>query len=930
MDWRAEIRQQLAGAGLQPAREEEIVEEFAQHVEDRYREALARGASDPEAQAAARREIRSGRLAREIAGVVTDAAPAPPVGWAPDRASGRPGSGRWFNGVWQDIRYATRTLRRSPGFVAAATLTVALSTGPTIAALGVANWLFFRPLPGVLAPDRIGLVWFGTWEDVGFGPSFVSYAQVADIQARLTTITGLTGQQQASLNLSIDHAPPRVVPGSFVMGNFFDLLGVRFLEGRGFLPEDDRGAAGDIAVVLSADLARLLFPEGSATGRLVRLNGYACRVVGVASPAFRGTKLGRSTDLWLPGLMSPRINHAPPERWTYAPGRGPFYEFLVRLSPGATFAQADAELRAATLALEGAGGPGAARFRTVQPTLVPEAGLDVFARHSGWNFTRLLLAVGALLVLLGVANLANLFIFRGVTRSQEAAVRRALGASGSRLARLHLVESLIVSGLGGLLGIGMTAGVKAWLDGANAPGVGALEVVIDWRLLAIALSIAAGVGVVLSVAPARVAARTSLAGAMGRGSRGGTRSTARLRTGLAVVQLVLSVVLFVGALLFVRTLHNLRSVDLGVNLEGVTTFMFASRGQGYTPARTIQFHRDLIERVRHLPGIDSASLSGNLPVGGIRQGVRVLPPDQAAATLGKSNREAFQAAISVLANDVTPTYFETFGMRMLSGRTLTDAEAYTEGAEPGVVISAALARRLYGTTNAVGRLLTFPGQGSLPRHDAPVIGVVNDVKWGHPMSQDDLLIYGPVGTADPATLGQILSVRSSASSADVVRLVQAEASKLDPALPVSRDRTLTALLDERLTEQRLNAWALGVLAALAFLLAAIGIHGLVSQTVADRFREFGIRFAVGASRRQVVRLVLRGALFVAAMGAPVGLLAAGLGAQLVENQLFGVQPLDALIYAAAALALAAVVVAASLGPAWRASRVDPVNVLRVE
>ncbi len=296
--------------------------------------------------------------------------------------------------------------------------------------------------------------------------------------------------------------------------------------------------------------------------------------------------------------------------------------------------------------------------------------------------------------------------------------------------------------------------------------------------------------------------------------------------------------------------------------------------------------------------------------------------------LGKPNREAFQAALRILTNDVTPGYFQTFGMRFVAGRTFTEAEAYTEGAEPAVIISASLAERLFGTTNAVGRPLTFPGQGSLPRHDAPIVGVVNDVKWGSPTGRDEFLVYRPV--ADSAGLGQILAVRSSATSAEVVRMVQLEASRLDPALPVSRDRTLTALLDERLTQQRLNAWALAVLAALAFLLAAIGIHGLVSQAVADRMREFGIRLAVGASRAQVVRLVLRGALLVIAIGAPLGLALAGAGSHLVESQLFGVRPLDAAIYVAAAFALAAVVIAASVGPAWRASRVDPVNVLRVE
>jgi predicted permease len=930
MDWKAEIRSRLSGSDLQPAREQEIVEEFAQHLEDRYRESLARGASDVDAVAAARREIDAGGwLAREIGRAVTDPVPTPPIGRSSDSGPGRYNLQQWLSGVWQDARYATRTLRRSPGFFAAATLTVAMSTGPTIAAIGVANGLFFRPLPGVQAPHRMAFVWFGRWGEEGsFSPSFVSYAHVASMQARLTTVAGFTGQSSNAVNLSVDGGEPRIVPAGFVMGNFFDVLGVRFVEGRGFRPQEDRNPGGETVTVLSADLAQLLFPTGSAIGRIVRINGQPFEVVGVAAPAFRGTTLGQAEDLWLPGLSKPRINHAPRDRWAYDPDRGPFYEFIIRLSPGATFWQADAELRAAALALVDGEVAGGDRFKTVQPFLFPEFGLEPLTRGSAWSFTRMLLVVGTLLVLLGGANLANLFVFRGITRGHEAAVRRALGASGPRLARLHLAEALIVSGCGALLGVALAAGVKAVLDGSRMPFAGVVDIVIDWRLLAIAMAIAVAIGTFLSVAPARLAARSDLALAIGRGGRSAIRSSVRLRTGLAALQLALSLILLVGALLFVQTLHNLRRVDLGVDLHGVTTFAFAARGQGYTSERTMRFSQDLLERVRQLPGIEAVSVSGNLPVGGVRHGSRVLPPKEAAETLAKSNREAFAAAIRILTNDVSPEYFKAFGMRFLTGRTFTEAEAYTEGIEPAVIISASLAERLYGTTNAVGRLVTFPAQGNLPRHDAPVVGVVNDVRWGNPTRPVELLLYRPF--ADSAGLGQIFAVRASAGSPDVVRMVRAEAAKLDPMLPMARDRTLVALLDERLTQERTSAWTFATLAGLGFLLAAVGIHGLVSQTVADRMREFGLRLAIGATRLEVVRLVLRSALLVIAIGAPLGLLMAGLGSQYIESRLFGVKPLDAVIYTVASLTLAAVVVLASLAPAWRASRVDPVDVLRVE
>lgn len=924
-DWKREVHARLAGAGLRPEREREVVEEFAQHLEDRYRDLIGRGVPEVDAIAETRRELDAARFDRDIARAVLDPPSAPP----PPHVDGLPAR-QWVSGLWQDLRYAARALRRTPGFLIAAAATVALSTGPTIAAIGVANWLFFRPLPGVLAPERMAVVWFGTWSEEGsFSPSRVSYAHLADMRARFTTIDAITGHTSSSVNLALDTAAPRVAAGWFVMANFFDVLGVRFQEGRGFRPEEDWSPGGESVVVLSADLARSLFPGRPAVGRIVRVNGLAFQVVGVTSPSFRGSVLGRPADLWLPGLTSPRVHHFPPGSQAYGPERGPFSDFLVRLSPGATFDQADAELRAAARALGDRETPETVKYRTVQPTLFPEAGLDPFARRIGWSFTRLLLGIGALLVVLGAANLANLFVFRSVTRGQEAAVRRALGASGGQLVRLQLAESVLVSGIGALAGLGVAVAGKAWLDGAMVPGIGRFEIAIDWRLLAIAIAMAAGVGILLSAAPARIAARTTLTGDLSRTSRSATRSTGRLRTSLAVVQLALSLMLLVGALLFIQTLRNLRHVDLGIDPRGVSTFRFASRGQAYTPERTLQFYRDLLERLPHAPGVEAVAAANLVPVEGVTYGLRVLPPAEAASTIGKPNREAFQAALSVLSNEVTPAYFRAIGMQIIAGRTFTDAETYITGVEPGVVISASLAERLYGTTNAVGRLVTFPAQGGLPRHDAPVIGVVSDVRWGSPSRPIEHLIYLPFGGA-ATSVNQVLIVRSSRPAAEVTRLIEAHVSRLDPALPVARDQTMTAILDQQLAQQRVNAWALGVLAGLGFLLAAVGIHGLVAQIAGDRRREFGIRLALGATPWQIILLVLRTALFVIAIGAPLGLVLAGLGSQLVKSRLFGITPLDLAVYIVATLALAAVVVLASLGPARRASRVDPVNVLRVD
>jgi putative ABC transport system permease protein len=904
--------------GVDPDAHVSLVDELAQFLDDRFRATLAAGASLDAARSAALAELDgSHRLADELR------ATRPP---SPAIVPGDP-RGRLFAGLWQDVTYASRTLRRSPAFTIAAVLTIALSTGPTIAALGIANWLFFRPVPGVVAPDRLGVVWFGRWEgSTSFSPSRVAYPHIEEMQRSLTSIDAIVGQQPStSVNLAIDAGAPRVVEAQFVTANYFDVLGVRMTQGRGFRAEEDRDPGGSPVAVLTHTLAQSLFADSAAAGQTIRVNGHAIEVIGVASAEFRGAVTGDRPQLWLPGRATPRISHSPPERWAYAPDRGPFYQFLVRLRRGATFEQADAELQAAAKRLLDGGRPETAKYETVTPTLFPELGLDPFARQSMRPFAGLLVGIAGVLVLLAAANLVNLFMFRGARRLHEAALRRSLGASAARLARLHIVEALIVSVAGAAGGFAIVVAARAWLSTRVLFGVGVLEVAFDWRLFAATAVLTAIIAVVLGSAPARAAARRSLTTTLAASPRTATKTGGRFRTGLAVTQLALSLTLLVGGLLFVQTLRNLHAEDLGIDPSPVTTSSFAVRGQAYDAARTRDFYRQLIDRLRATPGVEAASAATGLPLMS-RSSFRVLPPDVAALE-GKSNRELFDLAVPSLHNNVTPDYFRTFGMRILFGRTFTEAEGYTGGVEPGVVISASLAERLFKTTNAVGRSLSFPAQGSLPRHDAPIVGVVNDVRWSGPERPADFVVYRPFG--DQA-LGSVLAVRSTLPRADVSRLIRSAAATIDPAVPVQFDLSMQQIWDRMMAQRLIFAWVLGVLAALGFALAAVGIFGLVSQAVIERVREFGIRLAIGAQRRDVARLVLKQALVIAAIGVPSGILLAAVSSRFIAAQLFGVTPLAAGVYAAATLTLLAAVFAAVIHPALRAMRVNPVEVMRVD
>jgi predicted permease len=894
-DWRAIVRERVAAAKLDPARESEIVDEITQHVEDRYRELAAAGVPEADAVCESLKEIDAREcLVRELERLPR-IAPVPPVGSPEPRT--------FVAGLGQDLRYTLRLLRKSPGFTFAAVVTIALSTGPTIAALGVTNWLFLRPIPGIHESGRLASVYVGQWSPDGRGisPSWVSYDDLA-------------GHAEMDVAVSLDQTEPLIEPAVLVSANYFDVLGARTQHGRLFQPDDDSVNGGATVAILEARFARRLFGEtGAAIGRPLRLNGHTFRVIGVLDDAFRGTSLTDRPAMWLPARATRRLSHAPESEWAYGPGEGPFYQLVARLAPGASVTQADAEIRVLMRSFAD-DGPGA-KYKTTQPTLFAGVGVGLFERAPMWDLVRLILWVGAALVVLGAANLANLFLSRQARRAQEAAVRRALGASAGRIARLPMIEAVVLAIAGGALGVGFTLVVRAALEGVNIPFFGEMTVPMDWRLFAMALALSLIVGLVLSVLPARLATRADLARAIGRDGRGATRFVGRFRTGLAVTQVALSLGLLVGALLFVRTMQNLNAVDLGFDARGVTNVRLSLRPQGYLGPRAVQFHRDLLARVEADPGIEAASLSLAWPFSGFSRQAMVHLPGQ----------EPKSSAVRVLLNEVSPGYFRTIGLAVTAGRSFTDAETFVDGPEPGLVISEAMARRCFGDAPAVGRMLVFAAGGRSRGQQLPVIGVVHDARWNS-FENPELMVYRPHGAN--AFISSML-VRSSRSPEEVLRLVRAAVRQIDPSVPVQLG-ALQAAVSERMTAQRIRAWSLGALAAIGFVLAAVGIHGLVSQAVVDRTREFGIRRAVGAGTREVVVLVVRQGVRVLALGVPLGLITAALASRWVRGQLFGITPLDPWVYAAAALSLAMVVAAACIAPARRAARVNPVDVLRGE
>ena len=826
-------------------------------------------------------------------------------------------SGAFVDGWRQDVSYAFRRLGREPSVAVLVIVILALTTGPVIAVTGVANWMFLRPLPGVAHPERLIAVNFGTprGERGGYTVSFTSPHHMSLIAASSPAVQGMAGWQPGNFAIAIRGDAARETLGEYVSAGYFEVLGVRLSAGRTLLPEDHESAAGTIVAVLGTGLANRLFGSETAVGRTIALNGSTVTIVGVAAADFNGIHRTRPSEIWLPGVFGRRLAHYPAEQWTDPPDRGPFYMHVARLAPGATRERADVEMTRAAMALS-AKDPTARKFETVRPLVQDDLPGPARALRPVFG---VLFGAGVLLVLLGASNLANLFVFRAIRRGHESAVRRALGASAGRLARLHIIEAFVMALPGAGLGVAIAFALKAWIGEALTAGRMNPMLPIDWRLTGLMLAICTCVAVVLGVLPARLATRAQASGVFGRTGRTVTGRGATLRTTLAVVQLALSLTLLIGALLFTTTLRNVRGIDLGFDPANVLVLDPGFRTQGYRSARVTDYYTELLPRVQRLPGVVAMAVVDGLPLAGGGVNSTVIPAGQ-----GKDQEiRAFHAF-------VTPGYFQTLGIELVSGRPFEERETLAVVPERSVVVSHSLARRLFGNAQAVGRMMLIPEYQQAP-HEVRVVGVARDVRFRDVLEEPGDVVYRPRRGA--GSVNSWLLVRSRDADADaavdVAGLVRKAATALDPAMPLNLF-TMEEVVNREIGPQRLFAWSSSALSILGCMLAAVGMYGLVSQTTIERTREFGIRLAIGAGRWQIVRLVCRSALVVTAIGAPIGVALATMSSRLVENSLFGIATPGPGMYATSMAALIFVVLAASAIPAWLGSRVNPVDVMRAE
>lgn len=882
----------------------DVHDELAAHIEMRREDLVADGMSEDQARAAAERRFGNvPAIARECRDI--------------DERHLRQGRrARMWTDLRQDVSYAFRLIRRSPGFTAVAIVTLALGIGATTTIFSLANWTLLRPIAGVERPDDLHQIWVGARTERGFSPSRVSYPNFTDLRPRLRTVDLAATQNAGALSVAVDRESARPVPGEFVSGNYFDLLGVRFAAGRPFSAGDDRPGAPANVVIVSRAFSESLFGDPTAAlGRNLLINGVAFTIIGIPAEDFEGTHRVRRSSVWLPGSTYPRVNHMPTLSYENRADGG-FYELLGRPVAGHTAAQIDAELQGVAAWLAAEFPKENSKFSRVRFHMMGPLGIDPLVRDRTTGTVLLMLALSGLVLLIACSNVASLLLMRGIGRQGEVAIRTAIGAGRMRVVRQHLTEGTLLWLLGGTAAIGFVWLVLRVVSGAALLGLrGELgQVPLDWRVATFALTLSFIVGVVFTVVPAMRSARVDPGTTLKQEAGSAGPRPLRIGTALSALQVALSLTLMVGALLLGGTMRNLSRVDLGFDPADVHVFTVRPGSLGYSTAQASQYREEFVGRLRRRPGVNGVSTAANVPFwGAYSTRARAVGTDRYHET------GAIQMA--------TPELFEVLRIPILAGRTFSHEDLGAGGGKPRdvVVLGASSARQLFGTTDVAGRTVEFNTISQKGRR-FEVIGVVGDVRTRDLTQPAEPIVY-EAADADFLRRNAVVAVRVTPGTA-IAADVRSIAASLDPALPVANVASMSEHIAAAHGEWTTLARLMTVLSAIAAVLAAVGLYGVIAFGVAARRREFGIRLALGAAPSRVSALVLRRTAMITSAGVVLGLAGASVLSRAIESRLFGVTRFDPATWGMAALLLVVIALAASWIPARRASRVEVTTALR--
>lgn len=803
-----------------------------------------------------------------------------------------------------DLRYAVRTLTRTPGFTAIAVLTIALGIGANTAIFSVVDAVLWRPLP-YPQPDRLMMVWVYNPRQ-GFDKDVASFPTFSDWQRQSRSFEHLAAYSGASVSLT-GRGDPAQLRGARVTPSFFSTLSVRPALGRWFT-EQDAAAGHERVVILEHGLWQSRFGSDPAiVGRTIQLSGQPYEVVGVMPAGFQYPD---EAALWVP--LAPVGPYQ-----QYMESRGTYWLSVIgRLRPETTQTAAQAEMDTI-----------ARRLEQQYPEVSADQGVRLTSLRDeivGDVRRALLVLFGAVgcVLLIACANVANLLLTRATGRNRELAIRTALGARRGVIVRQLLTESLVLALAGAAVGLLLAAwGVSALQQAAptNIPRLASIA--IDVPVLLFTLGLAVVTGVIFGVAPAWHSASVSQSEALKEGGRSGGEGSRgrRIRHVLAVVELAVALVLLVGAGLLVRSLAAIARTDLGFNPRNVLAMSIELPRQKYgEDARVVQFYQQVAERTAALPGVRSVGVGSSVLLGRLPN----------SAMLSVEGRPVSRNAVNIPVpyDTVTNGYFATLGIPLTRGRLFGPED--TPSAPARVIVNEAFVHRFFPSDDPLGKRVTFGSPDDKDAQWLTIVGVVADTRRGGVDRPVWAELYYPLTQSADSRL--TLLVRTAGDPITVARAAQEQVWAVDPAQPVASIRTLDELVARSQANRRFTMLMLGAFAAAALLLAAVGIYGVIAYSTAQRTHEIGLRVALGATRADVLRMVLRDGLRIGALGTVIGLAAAALASRLLAGLLFGVSAHDPLTFVALPAGLMLVAVLASWIPARRALGVEPMRALRGE
>ncbi len=897
-DWKLQIRRRLAKLELEPTREAVIVEELAQHLADCYAELLASGATAAEAERQTRAELSGSELLERELRRVERRTHQEPIILGTNRRR------NMIADLWQDLRYGARMLLKQPGFSLIAILTLALGIGANTAMFSVVNAVLLRPLP-FPEPERLMLLVDGK------GPANFAGADVRDLSLPNRSFAQFGAYSIATFNVAGGSVPERV-NGARVSAGLLPTLGVQPLYGRNLTAEEDREGGAKVILLGHGVWKRQFGADPNVVGRAISLDEQSYTVIGVLPPKLN---FPADNELFVPLALSAKDLDS-----YFSPF---FINITVRLKPDVTRSQADAELSTIIKKQEPEEkGPRFQRLRAMglQDAMVGDAR------------TMMLVLLGAVgfVVLIACANLANLLLTAAARRHKEIAVRLSLGASRKRVVRQFLTESLLLAGLGGVAGLflayeGMTL-INALLP-STVPRNG--EISVDGRVLAFTCVLTVLAGLLFGTLPALRASQTALSEAMKAGSPtlGGSFGANRLRALLVISQVALTVVLLTGAGLMIKSFMQLQQTRLGFRPERLLTARISlpryPRQQSTsaqlpyaTPEQRRSFADRLLEETRQQPGMQEAVLTSFLPfaTGNYMFGVLMN---------GQKIEERRPGMPMANFRAVSPDYFRVLGIPLLKGREFSSADH--ERAPLVVVINETMAKRYWPNANPIGQRINETNDDANWREIVGIAGSVQHLARGEEPQPE---MFVPVSQKPPDTLN--VAVRTQVEQAVFEATLRRTVTALDANLPVFEVRTMEERLFESVAQPRFRTVLLGVFAALALLMAVVGLYAVMAVSVAQRTHELGIRIALGAQRRDVIGMVLGQGIKLVSLGIMIGLAGAWALTRVLTTLLYGVKPTDPLTFIAVPVLLIAVAILACWLPARQAANVDPLTALRYE